>query len=103
MDWIPWSISGVSLLFVILTYVRTLIKDTKHQSEEDNNKIDNINQSLIKANMKLDQTCQQLSELRLDVRNLSSSINEIDRRVTILERDVKTAFNKIDEIKSEVK
>ena len=103
MDWIPWSISGVSLLFVILTYVRTLIKDTKHQSEEDNSKIDNINQSLIKANMKLDQTCQQLSELRLDVRNLSSSINEIDRRVTILERDVKTAFNKIDEIKSEVK
>ena len=103
MDWIPWSISGVSLLFVILTYVRTLIKDTKHQSEEDNSKIEQINQSLIKANMKLDQTCQQLSELRLDVRNLSSSINEIDRRVTILERDVKTAFNKIDEIKSEVK
>ena len=103
MDWIPWSISGASLLFVILTYVRTLIKDTKNQSEEDNSKIEQINQSLIKANMKLDQTCQQLSELRLDVRNLSSSINEIDRRVTILERDVKTAFNKIDEIKSEVK
>ncbi len=100
MEWIPWSISGASLLFVILTYVRTLIKDTKHQSEEDNSKIEQINQSLIKANMKLDQTCQQLSELRLDVRNLSSSINEIDRRVTILERDVKTAFNKIDEIKS---
>ena len=103
MDWIPWSISGASLLFVILTYVRTLIKDTRKQSEEDNSKIEQINQSLIKANMKLDQTCQQLSELRLDVRNLSSSINEIDRRVTILERDIKTAFNKIDEIKSEVK
>lgn len=103
MEWIPWSISGASLLFVILTYVRTLIKDTRKQSEEDNSKIEQINQSLIKANMKLDQTCQQLSELRLDVRNLSSSINEIDRRVTILERDVKTAFNKIDEIKSEVK
>ena len=99
MEFIPWTISGVSLLFVIFTYVRTLIKDTKHQSEEDNSKIELINQSLIKANMKLDQTCQQLSELRLDVRNLSSSINEIDRRVTILERDVKTAFNKIDEIK----
>lgn len=103
MEWIPWSISGASLLFVILTYVRTLIKDTRKQSEEDNSKIEQINQSLIKANMKLDQTCKQLSELRLDVRNLSSSINEIDRRVTILERDVKTAFNKIDEIKSEVK
>ena len=103
MDWVPWSISGVSLLFVILTYVRTLIKDTRKQSEEDNSKIELINQSLIKANMKLDQTCQQLSELRLDVRNLSSSINEIDRRVTILERDIKTAFNKIDEIKSEVR
>lgn len=95
MEWIPWSISAVSLLFVVFTYVRNIIKD----KAEDNGKIETINQSLIKANMKLDTSCQNLSELRLDVRSLASNINEMDRRVTILERDVKTAFNRIDELR----
>ena len=99
MEWIPWTISGVSLLFVVLTYVRNLIKDNKQNTADDAAKLDILNQGLIKANMKLDQTCQALTELRLDVRSLSSSLNEMDRRVTILERDVKTAFNRIDELK----
>lgn len=99
MEWIPWTISGISLLFVVLTYVRNLIKDNKQNTADDAAKLDILNQGLIKANMKLDQTCQALTELRLDVRSLSSSLNEMDRRVTILERDVKTAFNRIDELK----
>lgn len=99
MEWIPWTISGISLLFVVLTYVRNLIKDNKQNTADDAAKLDILNQGLIKANMKLDQTCQALTELRLDVRSLSSSLNEMDRRVTILERDVKTAFVRIDELK----
>lgn len=99
MEWIPWTISGISLLFAVFTYVRNIIKDSKQNTAEDAAKMDLINQGLIKANMKLDQTCQALTELRLDVRSLSSSLNEMDRRVTILERDVKTAFNRIDELK----
>lgn len=99
MEWIPWTISGISLLFAVFTYVRNIIKDNKQNTAEDAAKMDLINQGLIKANMKLDQTCQALTELRLDVRSLSSSLNEMDRRVTILERDVKTAFNRIDELK----
>lgn len=99
MEWIPWTISGISLLFAVFTYVRNIIKDSKQNTADDAAKMDLINQGLIKANMKLDQTCQALTELRLDVRSLSSSLNEMDRRVTILERDVKTAFNRIDELK----
>ena len=99
MEWIPWTISGISLLFAVFTYVRNIIKDSKQDTADDAAKMDLINQGLIKANMKLDQTCQALTELRLDVRSLSSSLNEMDRRVTILERDVKTAFNRIDELK----
>lgn len=103
MEWIPWTISGISLLFAVFTYVRNIIKDSKQNTADDAAKMDLINQGLIKANMKLDQTCQALTELRLDVRSLSSSLNEMDRRVTILERDVKTAFNRIDELKEEHK
>lgn len=103
MEWIPWTISGISLLFVVLTYVRNLVKDSKQTTADDAAKLDMLNQGLIKANMKLDQTCQALTELRLDVKALSSSINEVDRRVTILERDMKTAFVRIDELKEEHK
>lgn len=103
MEWIPWTISGISLLFAVFTYVRNIIKDSKQNTADDAAKMDLINQSLIKANMKLDQTCQSLTELRLDVKALSNSINEVDRRVTILERDMKTAFVRIDELKEEHK
>lgn len=99
MEWIPWTISGISLLFAVFTYVRNIIKDSKQNTADDAAKMDLINQGLIKANMKLDQTCQALTELRLDVKALSNSINEVDRRVTILERDMKTAFIRIDELK----
>ena len=99
MEWIPWAISGAALLVTILTYMRNGKKDSRDQLLEEAGKIDTINQSLIKANMKLDTACASIGELRLDVKALSSSINEMDRRVTILERDVKTAFVRIDELK----
>jgi len=99
MEWIPWTISAISLLVAVLSFIKNTQKDTKEKWAEDTNKIETINQSLIKANMKLDAACQSISELRLDIKSLSSSLNDIDRRVTILERDVKTAFMRIDELK----
>lgn len=99
MEWIPWSISGISLLVAVLSFIKNTQKDDRERIIEDAGKIDTINQSLIKANMKLDASCQSLTELRLDVKALSQSINDMDRRVTILERDVKTAFIRIDELK----
>ncbi len=99
MEWIPWSISAISLLVAVLSFIKNTQKDDRERIIEDAGKIETINQSLIKANMKLDASCQSLTELRLDVKALSQSINDMDRRVTILERDVKTAFIRIDELK----
>lgn len=101
MEWIPWSISAISLIVAILSFTRNVSNDARERNAEDSDKIGNINQSLIKVNMKLDAACQNISELRLDIKALNTNIQEIDRRVTILERDMQTAYIRIDELKKE--
>lgn len=93
MEWmslIPWSMSAVSLVVCILTYSRGGKKDT-----------DDIKESLIKANVKLDSLCAVTNEMRNDIRLLDGNLRELDRRLTITERDLKTAFSRIDEIREE--
>ena len=103
MEWIPWTISAVSLLIAFLTFMRNSNNDSRERLIEDNQKMDNINQSLIKVNMKLDQACNTINELRIDIKSLNTSVQDLDRRVTILERDLKTAFTRIDELRDDKK
>ena len=99
---IPWGISLLSLLIAWLTFLRNGRKDSKDESRKEDLKFDGIKESLLKANMKLDQVCATTNETRSDIKSLNKDIGDIDRRVTIIERDVKTAFNAIDELKEKV-
>lgn len=101
MEWIPLSISAISLLFVILTFVRTGTKDKLSAQKYETSQLELIKEGLLKANLKLDQVCAVQNEIRNDVKNLDSQLREMDRRVTVVERDLKTAFTKIDELREE--
>ena len=104
MNWlnvIPWTISGVSLLFVILTFVRNGNKDKQNETKEDNLLMNGIRESLLKVNMKLDQVCSTTNETRTDIKSLNKDMQDIDIRVAILERDLKNAFHQIEEVKKE--
>ena len=101
MEWIPLSISGISLLFVILTFVRTGTKDKLSAQKYETSQLELIKEGLLKANLKLDQVCAVQNEIRNDVKNLDSQLRDMDRRVTVVERDLKTAFTKIDELREE--
>ncbi len=103
LNFIPWAISALSLLFCILTFARNGKKDTVKAIEEEDKKFDGIKESLLKANMKLDQVCSTTTETRSDIKSLNKDIVMIDRRLTIVERDMKTAFNSIDELKGVTK
>lgn len=70
--------------------------------QKEESRFDGIKESLLKANMKLDQVCATTNETRSDIKSLNKDIGDIDRRVTIVERDLKTAFNAIDELKGKV-
>lgn len=98
---IPWSISFASLIVVILNFIKGLGKDKEADIKEDNQAFNGIEKSLIKVNVKLDHLCNTTAETRTDIKSLNNNIIELDKRVCIVERDLKTAFHRIDELKTE--
>lgn len=96
---IPWGISGLSLLFVILTFIRNGNKDKKNETKDENLVMNGIKESLLKANMKLDQVCSTTNETRTDIKSLNKDIQNLDIRIAVVERDLKSAFHQIDELK----
>jgi len=100
---IPWAISGVMLIFAILTYARAGHKDEMKDRAEQTARLENLSESLIKANLKLDTVCSTTTETRADIKALHSSINEMDKRLSVVENDLKTAFMRIDELREEVR
>lgn len=96
---IPWSISLVSLIILIITFFRSGSKERKEDIKQEDTKFTDIEKSLLKANLKLDQLCATTSETRTDIKSLNKDLNSLSGRVTVVERDLKTAFEKIDELK----
>lgn len=88
MSYIPWLISAGSLLVALLSFVRNTHKDDIALKE-----------GILKANMKLDQVCATTNETRSDIKSLNRDMKDVDTRVTVLERDLKTAFEEIRELK----
>ena len=103
MQYIPWAISALSLLVAVLSFAHNANKDKKAELTEETLKFDDLKESLIKANMKLDQVCATTNETRTDIKSLNNSLTELDKRVCVVERDLKTAFKKIDELRGDLK
>lgn len=101
MTYIPWLISAGSLLVALLTFVRNGRKDDTAERTAQQQQIADIHESLLKANLKLDQLCSTTNETRTDVKAMQSSIIEHDKRLTLIERDLKTAFHLIDLLKGD--
>ena len=100
---IPWSISIIALIITIVTFAINRKKDIKTDYREEDAKFDGIKESLLKANIKLDQVCATTNETRADIKSLNKDIVELDKRMSVIERDVKTAFMRIDELRESIK
>lgn len=100
---IPWSISIIALLITVVSFVINRKKDLRTDYREEDAKFDGIKESLLKANIKLDQVCATTTETRTDIKALNKDIVEMDKRIAIIERDVKTAFMRIDELRDKMK
>jgi septal ring factor EnvC (AmiA/AmiB activator) len=86
---------AVSITNLAISNARNMKKDTTEQSRER----EDIREGLLKANMKLDQVCATTNETRADIKSLNNGMGALDKRVSIIERDVKTAFVRIDELR----
>lgn len=103
VQFIPWIISGIATLFAVLTFARAGHKDEMRDKAEQNARLENLSEALIKANIKLDQVCATTTETRTDIKTLHNSMIEMDKRLSVVESDLKTAFRRIDELREEVK
>lgn len=99
---IPWAISFVSLIILIITFFKNGNKEQKEDIKQEDTKFTDIEKSLLKANLKLDQLCATTSETRTDIKSLNKDLNSLRGRVTVVERDLNTAFEKIDELKGKI-
>lgn len=99
---IPWAISFVSLIILIITFFKNGNKEQKEDIKQEDTKFTDIEKSLLKANLKLDQLCATTSETRTDIKSLNKDLNSLSGRVTVVERDLKTAFEKINELKGKI-
>lgn len=96
---IPWGISAISLFVAILTFNRNGKKDDREEIQKEESKFDNIRESLIKANVKLDTVCNTTNETRLDIKTMNKELIELGNRVTKLETNMNRAFEEIDDLK----
>ena len=92
IQYIPWLIALGSLIVAYKSYSHNVSKDSV-------DKFDGIKDGLFKANMKLDQLCTTTNETRADIKSLNRDLIEVEKRVVALERDSKTLFNEVGEIK----
>lgn len=92
---IPWGISLISVIVAILTFTRNGKKDTKEELQKEESKFDGIKEGLLKANMKLDTVCATTNETRSDIKSMTKDLISMDRRLTIVEKDVADLKGKV--------
>lgn len=106
MNWfvyaVPWSLTLISLIIAYKSMLHNFQKDDRENLKEDDLKFDGIKEGLLKANLKLDQVCTTTSETRTDIKSLNADLKAMDKRMTIVERDLKTAFNMIEDLKGKL-
>ena len=100
---IPWSISIIALILTAVTFARNGRKDIQNEAKNESSQFEVLRESLLKANIKLDQVCAVTNETRTDIKALNKDIVELDKRMSMIERDVKTAFQRIDELRDQIK
>lgn len=97
--YIPWFISGFSLLIAYLSYRRNLKKDDVSDTQAEEDRFHNLNENLLKVNLKLDQLCTTTNETRVDIKTLTSDFRNLEGRMIVVEHDLKNAFCQIEELK----
>jgi len=100
---IPWSMTFIALIVSILTLTRNSRRDSMKDRVEHEARMESLKESILKANMKLDQLCAISTETRADIKALNQSLIDMDKRLSSVEEGLKTAFHRIDELREEIR
>ena len=89
----------VNVVFMLLNFANGRKKDVRTETVSYETRLNDINQSLIKANMKLDQVCSTMTNIQADIRTMQSKQIEHTEQLVKLEGRVDRAFERIDELR----
>lgn len=98
-SWVPWVISALLLLFSAATYFRNGKKESDEAIRKEDAKFDAIKENNLKMNLKLDQLCSNTNSILIKFEKHESDIQNLKTEFAVMGRDLKTAFNQIDELK----
>lgn len=101
-DVVPWIFSLGMFVLTLITVSRNGKKDLRQEYTEELTKIHEIEQSLTRICTKLDNLQNTMQETRADVKAMSSGIQALDKRVSVLETSMESAWIRIDELKDKV-
>lgn len=96
-------ISGVMLLLSVITFIINSIRTSRKDVVASESRLNEINQSLLKVNLKLDQVCNTTADIKTEVRTMQNKQIEHTEQIAKMEQNIATAFIRIDEIRDQVK
>ena len=96
-------ISGTMLILSAVTFIVNATRNSKKDTVASENRLNEINQSLLKVNLKLDQVCTTTSDIRTEIRTMQNKQIEHTEQIARLEQSVSTAFIRIDELREQLK
>ena len=95
-------VSVCMFLIALATFIVNGVRNGKNDVKTDEARLNDINQSLLKVNMKLDQVCTTTSEIRTDIKTIQNRQLEHTEQITVLQERINTAFLRIDELRKDV-
>ena len=94
--------SGIMMIVGVVTFVISRIREGKKDIEDENKDKEDMKSSLLELSYLTKTINQTTNDIKTDVKSLSSTMNEIDKRVLKLESEQATMWRRIDEVKDRV-
>ena len=102
-EFIKTAISAVMMIIGVSTFIIAQVRNSKSSVKEHEKELADLQAGVFKANMKLDQVCVTTNETRADIKAMNKTLAEHGEEIAVIKRDLKTAFNRIDEVREYVK
>lgn len=96
---------SVALIIAVAGLVVTIynfFNGRKKDTQAEDAKMEEVRSSMLKVNLKLDSLCSNVGEIRTDIKAMQTQITSTQTEVAVMQRDLKTAFSRIDELKSDI-
>ena len=85
-------VSGVMMVFGIVTFIVNSVKDAKKSAA-----------SFTEISFKLEQLVSMTNDIKDKVEKMNESLNNHSKDIAVLQRDLQTAFIRIDELRDMIK